>query len=204
MPRIIPTSHHSAKITINYEGFSFQFAILGYGSPECMRSFIRKAMRGRKAVIVTSPDEFLFNMLYVVGKATKRIMYRNPDHYRVGWKYRLNLGIEPEIRIESNISGIREIHNLFRWIGQFRKRVVKIAPPLTLTPTRRRGRPSLVESKGGVRLLRGGEGPDEIIHGVPHKDGKPYDPPSNIVHLTPEQKASTARAIKKLRGTKDE
>lgn len=136
-------SRHNAVVSIKFnESRPAQFLYLsGYGRPDDIREFTRRAFRSHRRVIIGEPDLFFFNFVREVGFRT--VMHLESSGGRYAWSYRFDLAAEiPTVTVHSRITDSKVKHILFAWIGAERRRYrePKEAKALGLPKTHKRGR----------------------------------------------------------------
>lgn len=145
-------SRHNAVVSIKFnEHKPPQFVYLsGYGRPDDIREFTRRAFRSQRRVITGEPDIFFFNFVREVGFRTA--MHLESSGGRYSWSYKFDLAAEvPTVTIHSHITDSKARKLLFSWIGPERRnyKEPKAVQPMNNSPggkLRKRGRPTTLSS----------------------------------------------------------
>src|SRR5690349_599216 len=97
-------SRHSASIWFKFSDVlpPARFYTSGYGKPEDMREFTRRAFRSRRRQILGAPDLFYFNLIREIG--FRAALYLDQRELCT-WTYSFNLVAEiPIVKIHSRLT----------------------------------------------------------------------------------------------------
>lgn len=115
-------SRNNAVVSIRFDEFKpAQLVYLGgYGRPDDVKEFTRRAFRAQRRVIMGMPDLFFFNFVREVGFRTA--LHLDSGGARYAWSYKFDLSAEtPTVTIWSRLTQIKSKHLLFAWIGVERR-----------------------------------------------------------------------------------
>src|SRR5262249_33011918 len=117
---------HNAQIIVEYTERNadqrdfFHIFLDSYGSPEEVKRFLRRALRGERREVTRDPLRFIVNLITECGKRTQVdiIQPRARDYL---YTYSLNIRqLPPRVRLYSE-TGLSERMPLFAWLGPERR-----------------------------------------------------------------------------------